>query len=365
MAGAGEARCGTSGGALVSRRVSPETSNADNPARIAGLPRELAAALAVAAGFALFLVWDQSHWWRVKEDYAFGYIVPLFVAYVVQDRWAALRAAATFAPATRPPAGVDASLTCLAAGMLVAGLGMFALGALNRAGSGSSQPASLALAIGFAATLLALAFLGTPRARGAAIPVARGLGAIGRAVAEDPRRRVAALLVFPALVWVISAPLVSAVENSLSTFLLGKVTAIVFLVFDVLGLPLERSGNILILPKGEVGVAEACSGIRSLTGSIFAGAFLAAVFLRGLWKKLALLLCATALAFATNILRSLTLTGWAYVHGAEAIEGAVHDVTGYAVLGVTTLGLLALLPVFNFELEPWLRKRFPPPPAPG
>ena len=50
-------------------------------ARIALLPSLLLAALVVAAGFAAFLTWDQWHWWSVKDDYVFGYIVPLFVAY--------------------------------------------------------------------------------------------------------------------------------------------------------------------------------------------------------------------------------------------------------------------------------------------
>jgi exosortase len=106
-----------------------------------------------------------------------------------------------------------------------------------------------------------------------------------------------------------------------------------------------------VLPKGEVGVAEACSGIRSLTGSIFAGSFLAAVFLDHLWKKIGLVASAMFLAFFTNILRSLFLTSWAYAYGSAAIEGSVHDITGYAVLGVTVLGLLALIPLFNFRLD--------------
>ena len=37
-------------------------------------------------------------------------------------------------------------------------------------------------------------------------------------------------------------------------------------------------GNVLALPTGNVGVEDACSGIRSLTGCLFAGSFLAAVF---------------------------------------------------------------------------------------
>ena len=58
----------------------------------------------------------------------------------------------------------------------------------------------------------------------------------------------------------------------------------VFTVFSLLGYPLIQEGNVLVLPLGQVGVADACSGIRSLTGCLFAGSFLAAVFLDKFWK---------------------------------------------------------------------------------
>ena len=44
------------------------------------LPGSLGLALLLAGGFMLFTAWDQSHWWRVKQDYSFGWLVPLFVA---------------------------------------------------------------------------------------------------------------------------------------------------------------------------------------------------------------------------------------------------------------------------------------------
>ena len=56
------------------------------------------------------------------------------------------------------------------------------------------------------------------------------------------------------------------------------------------------------------------------------------------------------LAFATNLLRSPFLTAYAYNTSPEAIEGTVHDVAGYAVLGLTVIGLLCLLPLFNLKI---------------
>jgi exosortase/archaeosortase family protein len=108
-----------------------------------------------------------------------------------------------------------------------------------------------------------------------------------------------------------------------------------------------QEGNVLLLPQGRVGVADACSGIRSLTACLFAGSFLAAVFLERFWMKILLVALAMALAFITNLLRSVFLTAWAYAYGSEAIEGSLHDTTGYAVLGLTVVGLFVLLPFFN------------------
>ena len=304
------------------------------------VPAAFLSALLLAAGFLAFVAWDQSHWWRAKEDYGFGWLVPLFVAYVVHDRWPRIVAALEACAAPQSPRAGGAhqwTLRLLVGGALSWGVLWFLLGAFYRAGAGSSQPGTLAITMGAAAIVLPLLLLNAPETGSPAPGTLRA----------DARVRLTLLFAFPALVWLVSAPLVSAVETQLSLFLLRKVVTVVFFVFDVLGLPIEQQGNVLVLPLGRVGVAEACSGIRSLTGCLFAGAFLAAVFLDRLWKKTALVGAALALAFLTNLARSLFLTAWAYQRGPAAIEGPVHDVAGYAVLGLTTLGLLGLIPLFN------------------
>jgi exosortase/archaeosortase family protein len=99
-------------------------------------------------------------------------------------------------------------------------------------------------------------------------------------------------------------------------------------------------------------VADACSGIRSLTGCLFAGSFIAAVFFREGWKKVTLVTAALGLAVLTNLARSLFLTAWAYRYGPAAITGFVHDAAGYAVLGLTVVGLFALTPLLSVRLSP-------------
>jgi exosortase len=308
------------------------------PARPAALPETLSGAVAIALAFMAFVAWDQHRWWMLKEDYLFGWLVPIFVPYVLWERRTEVLALIEGARPADPAAAWERMLNIGVGLVLAAGLIVFFIGAFYRAGAGSTQPGSLAIAMGLCGVVVGLVYFGAPAGL-----VARDAHGARASV----RGRIAALALFPACVWLISAPLVSAFENQLSLFLLRKVVAVVFFVFGMLGYPLVQEGNVLVLPTGSVGVADACSGIRSLTACLFAGSFLAAVFLDRLWKKVALIVAALALAFFTNLLRSLFLTSWAYKYGSDAIEGKVHDLTGFAVLGLTCVGLLALLPFFN------------------
>lgn len=339
----------------TSEKTDPSSGQPSVPG-IGDLPRDVLFAALLLLGFAGFMVWDQYYWWGNREDYSFGYLVPLFAAYVLYDRWPVLSGYLFNGarPGEAMPVAAPGVLSRLLGGVAVAGflgsLLLYGIGALLRSVTGPQNPASLAIAAGFAGISLSLIFImSRTRADGEAMPLGNRLSFV-------------MLFLFPALIWLLSAPLVSFLETKIRVFLLTQVTIVVFNLFDLLGYEIERQGNVLILPMGHVGVEEACSGIRSLTACLFAGSFLAAVFLDRLWKKAALVGAAMVLAVITNMMRSLFLTFWAYNHGSGAIDehwhlpligdiGSVHDVTGFAILGITCIGLLCLLPVFNFKLE--------------
>ena len=317
-------------------------------------PAPFLAALGLSAGFMAFVAWDQSHWWSRKEDYSFGWLVPLFTAYVVYDRWPQILARLREAEAGPASARwVRWTLSAAASLGLLGGAVFFLLGAFYRAGAGTSQPGTFALTLGMVAIVLPLIYFNTS----AGGPASLRAGSQGRGPSKgfmvlfaDVRFRVAALFIFPVLVWLISAPLVSAIESQISLFLLRKVVTVVAFTFDMLGFPLEQQGNVLMLPKGPVGVADACSGIRSLTACLFAGSFLGATFFDQTWKKVTLVVASMFFAFVMNLGRSLFLTGWAYAYGPDAINGTMHDAAGYAVLGLTCVGLLLLVPLLNLKL---------------
>ena len=319
--------------------------------------KELVIAVLMLLGFAFYMIWDQLHWWSTREDYSFGFLVPLFAAYVIYDRWPLIKGyfARGFSSPENERVGQETGsqfqwAEWIAYTVFLGSIGLFAIGALLRAVTGPQNPASLAIAVSFSGLTLSTVFIMSKEQPE------------GDLISLKDRLQFTGLFLFPALVWLISAPLVSVLETKIRVFLLTKVTVVVFNLFDIMGFEIDREGNILFLPGGRVGVEEACSGIYSLTACIFVGTFLAAVFLDRLWKKVSLVLAAMVLAVLTNLMRSLFLTSWAYFYGPGAINdtwflpllgdiGTVHDVMGLAVLGITSVCLLLLLPIFNFKLE--------------
>lgn len=333
---------------------------------------ELRWALGVLGVIFAFLVWDQQHWWRLRDEYLFGFLVPVFVFWVINERKGLLRLSLSVSAgrgdldterlwhrqlvsARNDPWPAWAEVVCriMAISAAVVGFMGVVFGALYRAMEGHNLVTTQLLALAGVLLVLSGGFLFFDRRdNGEAIPLKERLMMVG-------------LLLFPALIWTLSAPLFNFLDKTIRTFLMNKVAFVVFEVFDILGLSVVREGSVLVLPTGKVGVEEACSGIYSLMASLFAGSFLAAICLplgfKALWKKILMVVFAMVFAFGTNIGRSFILTGLAYVYGPKAIEedfillgvnlGSPHDFLGYAVIIPVVIALRLLVPLFNFSFE--------------
>jgi exosortase len=327
-------------------------------------------ALGMVVLYLLVTIWDQSGWWMSDEEYHFGFLVPLFVGFVLMERWPVLRGILvdggdatvhidgdleTAAPrwlkdGNRVAKLVGFGFGCLALG----GLLVFLLGGVIRlAEGGLSVPSTLLFATSFGAIALSLPFIFVDKdVQGRCIPLHR-------------RWVLVQMLLFPALIWMLAAPMPGFLKQDLKLFLLEKVVVVVFFVFEVFGYPLIKEGNTFVLPEGRVGVADACSGIRSLTGCVVTGSFLAAVCLKRLFPKIVLVLLAVVLAVVANLGRSLYLTIHAYRHGGDSIDGFIHDATGYGVLGVTAICLWGMVWVMTLGKRDWSKlfddEEAPPP----
>lgn len=320
-------------------------------------PKSLISLVVLILSFAAFMIWDQSYWWESRDDYSFGYLVPLFALYVIYDRKEAILGLLTVTDSVTDNDKVKGLWICnlIALTGFISGTLLYFVGGLLRAATMPQNPATLAISMGFALLLLSSVFIFSSETIN------------GEKMILKNRLKLTFLFLFPALIWLISAPLVSVLETKIRVFLLTQVTIVVFTLMDFLGFEIERQGNVLVLPKGVVGVEEACSGIRSLTACLFAGSFLASVYLSKFWKKFVLVFMAMVFAVLTNLFRSGFLTLWAYFYGSEAINdhwvlpiigdiGSVHDVMGMAVLVLTTIALLCLLPILNFDLNKFVNR---------
>ena len=312
------------------------------------LDRSVLLSFVLLSAFLVYLVFDQIQWWENNPDYSFGYIVPMFLFFVIYDRWSQLNSIWSGECCMKPYSLLEKPIiikffSFLATIGLLLGLLFIVFSGIVKTIQGSSPSASLALSSGFAIFSLCLIYL------------VNKYKADGTPLMQTHRLKLVSLFLFPSTIWLISAPLLNALEKNLNLILMDKVSFFVASTFNAIAIPITQEGNILVFPNQDrVGVEEACSGIRSLTGCIFSGAFLGAVFLNDLWKKLLLLVCAVNLAFITNFIRSFTLTTLSYYNGSQVLNKqffgmTLHDFTGYIVLGLTTIGLLCIVMILNIR----------------
>ena len=306
-------------------------------------------------GLAAFTAWDQWAIWSTKDDYTFGYLVPVFSGYVLWERWDELRAWLSGARGLPGPATSPWLLRTVTV-LTFAALLTFVLGAAARAITGTGVLPTLAIAFGFVGTALGCAFLSVQGPQQTEATVRARLAAVG-------------LLLFPAGVWLISGPFLYLVDNRIKGELLTNVTEIVSGILRASDHAIRVSGNTIIFANNDaVGVADACSGIRSFSACVFVGAFLGAIFLEGGWlgslvRRMAMIGLSAGTAILLNIGRNTYLAFHAMNHGSRSLErdfsglepgsdgfsafGTVHDFAGNAAMLLAFLVLLACVPVLN------------------
>ncbi len=148
---------------------------------------------------------------------------------------------------------------------------------------------------------------------------------------------------------VLSTPIVTGLQSAVATINVE--------VLNLLGIPAHKLGSVIQLPNCNVGVDDACSGIRSLQSTIMATLFIGHLTLRRNSFRAVLFLSGIALAIAGNLARSLFLSFSAHAGGVEAIH-AYHDAAGWSILIFTATGVV-LLSWWLDKLERSLHKQNP------
>jgi exosortase len=137
-----------------------------------------------------------------------------------------------------------------------------------------------------------------------------------------------------------SAPMQTVATLS-STFLL-----------QVLGRPAIAEGNVIQLNEIELGIVEACSGLRMLVVFFALSTAMALLIRKPLWERCLIAASAIPIAMASNILR-IAITGLCYEMMGDAWGHRCHDLAGLVMplIGMVFLGIEMLI-LKNLLIEP-------------
>jgi len=141
-------------------------------------------------------------------------------------------------------------------------------------------------------------------------------------------------------------PLPVALYSKIASPLQLLASRVAATVMNGSGVPVLREGNKMTLPGGtQLFVAEACSGVRQLTGFLALTTAVAYLSTRPIWYRVVVILSAFPIALSANIAR-VVLTGFVmHFLNPQYASGAFHTLEGLLMMG---FGLLLL------NLECWV-----------
>jgi EpsI family protein len=238
--------------------------------------------------------------WDASPMYSYGYAVPVVSAYLL---WVTRARAAAV---TRKPARV--------AGVLVLA-GAMAMAIASRAG-GIQVLGQLGFLVAIVGIVLML---------------------FGAVHLRNAMPAIAYLLLMVPIWEGLTEPLHWPFQNQSAAFSVS--------MLRVLGVPVYRDGTFLTLPGLTLEVAKQCSGVNYLIAVIALGLPLAYLYLDSMWRRIALLTFAVAIAALGNPLRVTLIGLLAHLEIGSPLHGPFHILHG---LFVSAVGYAALFGGLHF-----------------
>jgi exosortase len=254
---------------------------------------------------ALLILRPLAHFWSANENDAYGWGVPFLAAYLLYERWRGRPDPALARPSAHSNFSCALILIAWAFAFLATRLVI------------ETEPASRPL-LWLNACLLVSALLAW-------------FGLLG----GRPWLRHFA---FPVAFLLVGVPWIFRCEFFLTQGLMRFNAASVADTLALLDVPAHAAGNTIILATGQLGVTDACSGIRSLQAALMMGLFFGEFYRFGLRGRVALIGAGAALALLGNYARMLFLAWRGARDGVASVEAA-HDSTGFFILGFTVVSL--------------------------
>lgn len=160
----------------------------------------------------------------------------------------------------------------------------------------------------------------------------------------------------PLTLLVLAIPLPALVTNQLAIPLQFEASKLGTALIHWRHIPVRTTGNVIQLPQATLFVAEACSGLRSLSALIALGVMIGGMYLRTTAGRLAIVCLAIPLAILLNGLRIFLTAFLVYFVDPELGQGFMHKSEGFAMF-VVALACLAGIATAARLLERALTRR--------
>jgi exosortase len=153
----------------------------------------------------------------------------------------------------------------------------------------------------------------------------------------------------------------------LPELVISKLTAPLQLIASRIGasliewrhIPVRLNGNVIRIPGHDLFVAEACSGLRSLTALVNLGVLLGAMLLAKPWSRVTLLVLAVPMAILINGFRIFLTAFLVYFVSPEAGSGFMHTTEGWLMFVIAFASLGAVASVLLFVEGKLARRALP------
>jgi len=147
------------------------------------------------------------------------------------------------------------------------------------------------------------------------------------------------ILLFPLVFLIFMIPIPSIFMDRISFPMQLFASKVATKSLYLIGIPVLREGNIILLANTSLEIAEACSGIRSLISLLTLSVVFAYFSQKETWKRIVLILSTFPIAIIANAAR-VTGTGiLAYHYGDNVAQEFFHGFTGWILFVVAFICL--------------------------
>ena len=168
------------------------------------------------------------------------------------------------------------------------------------------------------------------------------------------------ILTFPIAFLLLMIPIPAIIFNQIAFPLQMFASRVGEWAISAAGIPVLREGNVLILARTTLEVAEACSGIRSLVSLITLGIVYGYFMDPRLWVRMLIVASAVPVAILANGARVAGTGMAAHWIGKEAAEGFFHEFSGWIVF-LFAFVMILILQKFIVKIAPKPVQTLPPP----